>query len=233
MTAVHLICKNGHEIVLDVARPTGLLKLCKAGKRVCPSCKPDNVMLLPFQPKECSFSNEKKYACKHGHVTSFNPFTSGMVNMSWGEEFENIPGVPQDVQEWVDRGTLKCRYATVDAAGRSRKCRCKLKAIDDTVIGCGSSIGVKTKVRVGDLWEKNNCAEPIESHHETFRTEGQDDARYVETEFSKRNKRRLTAIRKTRQSKKVGEVLRRPTNIRSDEKMTKNQSIRNSRRDYD
>jgi hypothetical protein len=233
MTVVHLKCKNGHEIALDVARPTGLLKLCKAGKRVCPSCKPENVQLSPFKPKENSFANDKKYACKHGHVTSFTPFTSGMINVTWGEEYENVPGVPQDVQEWAEQGTLKCRHATVDSAGRSRKCSCKLKPVDDSVLDYANSYGIKTKTRVGDIWEKNGCAEPVDSHHEQVRKEGQDDARYVETEFSRRNKRRLADIRKKRQSKKVGEVLKRPTEVRSDEKLTKNQATRNSRRDYD
>lgn len=233
MTTVHLRCKNGHEIALDVSRPTGLLKLCKAGKRVCPSCKPENVRLSPFQPEENNLTNDKKYVCKHGHVTTFTPFTNGRINVSWDKEFENMVGVPADVQEWVEQGILKCRHATIDTAGRRRKCGCKLKPLDDAVLAYPNRIGIKTKTRVGDIWEQNNCAEPIDSHHETFRKYGEDDARYIETEFSRRNKRRLATIRKIRQSKKVGKILTRPTKIRSDEKLNKNQALRNSRQDYD
>jgi hypothetical protein len=233
MTIVNVKCANGHELAIDVPRPAGFLKLCKSGKRVCPSCQPDNVRLSPFEPETSSFVNDKKYACKHGHVTSFVPFTSGMINVTWGEEFENVPGRPEDVQEWIEQGTLKCRHTSVNATGRKRKCACKLKPVDDAVLAYGNSFGIKTKTRVGDIWDKNDCVEAKDSHVETFKKHGVEDARHVETEFSRRNKRRLADIRKKRQTEAKGEVLKRPTDTRSGEKLSKGQALKQSRKDYD
>jgi hypothetical protein len=156
-----------------------------------------------------------------------------MISVSWGDNNENVPGTPEDVPEWINQGIVKCRHDAVSATGRKRKCSCKLKPIDDASLAYASTFGIKTKTRVGDVWDKAGCVEPRESHHETFRKHGEDDARYVETEFSKRNKRRLADIRKKRQTEKQGEVLKKPTKNRSSEKISKNQALKQSRKDYD
>jgi hypothetical protein len=101
------------------------------------------------------------------------------------------------------------------------------------VLAYPHAVGIKTKTRVGDIWDKAGCVEAKESHHETFKKNGVEDARFVETEFSRRNKRRLADIRKQRQTEKQGEVLKRPTDARSGEKLSKNQAIKQSRKDYD
>ena len=234
MSIVYLKCDNGHEIALNVSRPAGLLKLCKSGKRVCPDCKPENVHLSPFKPKGESgnFVNDKTYTCKHGHITSLTPFSSGMINVTWGKEFENIPGGPENVPEWIECGTLKCRHETADSRGRKRQCRCKLSALDDSVLAYASSFGIKTKTRVGDVWDKEGCVEPKETHVETFHEHGQEDARLVKTEFSKRNKRRLKDIRKKRQTEAVGEVMTKPTDTKG-EKLSKGAAMKGARKDYD
>ena len=233
MTVVHLQCKHGHKIALDVSRPAGLVKLCKQGKRVCPSCKPEEAPLSPFQPDEHGLANDKRYTCKHGHITEFTAFTSGMINVTWGSEFENIPGVPEDVQEWVEQGILKCRHMKVDSAGRRRKCSCKLKPLDDAVLAYPNRVGIKTRTRVGDIWDKEGYPEPKAGRHELFRQHGEEDARFVDTEFSKRNKRRLRKLRRRRQTEAAGEVLKRPTDRRSDDKLNKGRAIRGSRQEYD
>lgn len=232
MVVVHLRCDNGHELAFDVPRPKGLLKLCEQGKRVCPHCKPENARLSPFQPEEISYVSRKIYTCKHGHTTELYPFTNGMINVTWGEEHENVPGVPEDVPGWIEDGTLRCRHILVNDVGRRRKCFCKLKPLDDSVLSYPNVIGIKTRTRVGDIWDKEGCPQPKESHHETFRRHGEEDARFVETEFSKRNKRRLRHIRRKRRTQVQGEVLRKPTN-RSGEKLSKDQAIRGAREEYD
>jgi len=233
MAIVNVKCDNGHELAIDVPRPAGFLRLCEKGKRVCPHCKPENVRLSPFEPEENNITNEKRYACKHGHVTSFSPFTNGMINVTWGEDYENIEGMPQDVPRWIEDGIIRCRHSVVNKAGRRRKCSCKLKPVDDAVLDYPNSVGIKTRTRVGDIWDKHDCVEAKDSHVETFREGGREDARFVETEFGKRNKRRLNDIRKKRQTEAQGEILKRPTDTRSDEKLSKGQALRGSRQEYD
>jgi len=233
MTIVYLKCERGHEIAVDVPRPKGLLKLCERGKRVCTQCKPDNVRLAPYTPEESpGCINDKRYACRHGHITNVTPFTNGHISISWGDENENVSGTPEDVPGWIEDGKEKCRHKVTGSSGRTRKCGCKLISLDDAVLDYANTSSIKTRVRVGDLWDKAGCPESIESHHETFRKHGEEDARFVKTEFSKRQKLRLKRLRRNnRQSDKVGEVLTRPTDT-TGEKLSKDQALRGARKDY-
>ena len=86
---------------------------------------------------------------------------------------------------------------------------------------------------MGDIWDREKCPEPRESSIEIEKRHGEYDAKVNVTEFSRRNKARLAQLRKERLTNPAGEVLKKPTNNRTDDKPSKNQVIKTSKKDYD
>lgn len=205
-------CDNGHLVEIDTRAEKKTIRRAEKMQIVCPHCKPANVRLSHIP--ESAFSG-KQYTCSANHLTTIYPFTNGMCNVEVGDDQENIEAEPEVMQEMIDDGVYKCQHI-VEAKDKSRKCNRKLKAVDSVPLSKPSPAGIKTKVRVGDVWDKAGCPEPKDSSVEIERRGGQDyDAHLNETEFGRRNKKRVQKMRKEkaeRNAKAAGEVIDKPTN---------------------
>lgn len=223
-------CEKGHKIVLSGDANKLVKKAARRNARgqpliVCPHCKPENVALTPCEPDENAFIDQysKKFCCKHGHVTTIYPFTNGMCNVSWGDEKENVEADPETILEFLEEGIILCSHKKVTKSG-DRACDCKLLPVDDTPLELPKTHGIKTRVRVGDVWDKYNCPEAKVSEHKLVKRGGQTDAEFHETEFSRRMKRRArdkgiwvfdeksgkqVKIKKRRVTEKQGEIVKK------------------------
>jgi hypothetical protein len=240
MSAYHFKCERDHIIALEIAdsKYNRFIKLAESGHRVCPICRtqdePVNSKIVPFdeEQQEQWYDRTCEFSCKHGHITEFYPFTNGMINISWtlenGEEvYENIQATPHQLKDMLDKKELFCRHNIIsEKSGKKRVCRCKMKSVSGLSLELPrSTIGIKTKVRVGDVWDKARCPEPVRGNYE--RAKG--GMIYKETEFERRAGRRIKDMRKgrmevyddqsgqqvsvqrQRQTKKVGETITAPT----------------------
>lgn len=210
-------CKNDHVIQIDIPEKKfdKFLEQCKALKKVCPQCKPENIEIELLREPE-KHQGDKWYSCRHGHRTKAYAFANGMCGIEWGddwEDHENFKATPEEAMEKIANGEIKCRVVIVsEKTGKPRVCNCNLKEEDATeVVRVPSTLNFKTKVRVGDVWKKYNVPEPKmpEIGDEYIQT-----GKISETEFSKRQSARLKKLRKERQTEKAGEVIDKPTKKR-------------------
>ena len=210
----HFCCENKHKFAIDlmISKYESFLDKCQKLKRVCPHCHPNNVRIFPYEPDFLNGVTRKDFVCKHGHITSAIVL-GDYINFSWiKDEFENIYLQPEEVVDYLKAGNLKCRNKIVGEKNNIRKCNCKLKPIDDAILVRNTGSNIKTRVLVGDVWDKYKCPEPKESYYDFSKSDGEIDSEFVETEFSKRNKRRLAKIRTERLNKPAGEIMKKPTN---------------------
>lgn len=209
-------CDNGHlvEVEVEAGKQKAMIRKADRMLIVCPYCKPTNVRLTHIP--EDKFSG-KEYVCSKNHLTVVYPFTSGRCNVSWGDQQENLEAEPEIMQAMLDNGVYKCHHRVPDMTriGKLRKCNCKLRGVDNVPLSAPSTVGIKTKVRVGDVWDSAGCPEPKDSAVEIERRHGEDyDAHLNETEFGRRNKLRVKKMRKKkaeRNAAAAGEILDRPT----------------------
>jgi hypothetical protein len=244
MGAFYFKCEADHLIALEIAdsKYDKFVKLSEAGHRVCPICRtqdpPVNSKIVPFDEDEQQkwFDRSCKFACKHGHITEIYPFTNGMMNISWnledGEEvYDNIKATPDEMHTMLDSKELHCKHNIIsEKTGRKRVCRCKMKSVTGLPLEVPrNTIGIKTRVRVGDIWDKAGCPEPVRGNYETHRG----GMVYKETEFERRSERRIkdmrkgklevfddekgkqVSVRRKRQTTKQGENLSEPTKRRT------------------
>lgn len=208
-------CENGHLVEVDAnSKKAEKTMLRKANKLlvVCPYCKPENIRLTHVP--ENKFAG-KEYVCSKSHLTYIYPFTNGMCNVEWNGQNENLEAEPAIMQEVIDAGIYKCHYIVTNAAGKSRRCNCKLKGVDSTPLAVPTTVGIKTRTRVGDIWDRAGCPEPKDSAVQIETRGGEAyDAHLQETEFGRRNKLRVKKMRKQtakRNAKAAGEILDKPT----------------------
>ncbi len=237
-------CENGHKIVLEGDVEMWKKKAAKRDRHgvpgiVCPHCKPENVALTPCDPPDAGYMQDliKQFRCKHGHVTRVSAWDNGICNVSWNhiddaktdDTFENYEADPALMLEMIESGAVRCEHMTVDKRGRKRRCNCKLVPLDDSPLVTPAEHGThgfKTALRVGDIWDRNKCPEPKSSRTEVVGTGINADAVQVDTEFSRRNRHRLSQdsmyvyddsekkqvkIRRKRISEQKGETIKRPT----------------------
>ena len=213
MISIRFQCDNKHLIDLETSAPAKMVKKSKSMKIVCPACKPANVQL--HEVKEEKYGG-KQYVCSKRHLTIIHPFTSGYCNVTSGDDSENIEADPDLMQEMIDDGVFKCQHKVFGKNGRLRQCKCKLKAVDNEPLDVAISHGIKTKVRVGDIWDKAGCPEPKDSQIEVEQRGGVDfDAKLNESEFSRRNKRRVNKMRRQKNERNTvakGDVMKKSTN---------------------
>lgn len=223
---IYLKCDEGHKLQLDLPKKKipALMRSLESGRRVCPNCKPKDVQLHRVDPPEDELvgSSHKKYSCSKGHVIEAYAFTNGMVGYEWGrgmEDHENIPGTPENLMKMFDDGEIKCCHLVEGKNNKMRKCKCKLKPVDNTILTIPGTFNFKTKTRVGDIWDKEKFPEPKASHWESFKNEkdGRPDAKFVETEFTRRSKRRIAKLKEQNKEK-----AKRPDNTKVLKKATKN-----------
>lgn len=195
-----LICRNGHKILITTANIKNLLKRVNRGGAVCPYCKPANVLLQLFNP---SRFDGKLFICPKKHIISIYPFSNGTCNFSWSnKDFCNINASIEEMLELLSQNRVCCPF---NINSHVESCNLLLKQLDDMPLQTPALIGIKTKKRVGDVWDQYKCPEPKSGSYDK-------DFIFKETEFSRRNKSRIKKLRRSRLNKPVGEIIDRPTN---------------------
>lgn len=176
-------------------------------KAVCPTCRNDDLGNQPIMILHGAtiFNSSKAYQCRNGHVTSVGAFTNGMLHVKVGndrEDSENIEGTIEELQELIDKKSISCHHVRENG----RRCGCKLKPMDDTSLQYPSEFGIKTKTRVGDLWDKAGI-NPVR----TGTYDG--DGHYHKGTGEEGNKARLTAMRRRSKSnsKSPGKTITKAT----------------------
>jgi hypothetical protein len=208
----HFYCeKDNHWVTMNLSKKALeiTIKKCKKGKLICPHCHPENVKLVHY---ECE--TDKLYTCEDSHLIAYGMFTNGYINMCWGQEedeFKNIKVSPDELKKQIENETIKCP-----------RCDKKLYEIDDSEFRLPHLPNTKTKVYVGDIWDKAKCPEARESTYDK-------DGNFQASEFDKANQRRMEdmrrgkisffddatgkqkTIRRQRVNKPIGQPMTRPT----------------------
>ena len=200
---------KGHvtELSMTKTKEEKLNRQIDTMKAVCPTCRNDeggNQPIFISQSPEI-FNPSKLYQCRHGHVTNVGAFTNGMLHVKFGSgqhDFENTEGTIEELEELIDKKAISCHHVKENG----RQCNCKLSPMDDLSLQYPSSIGIKTRTRVGDLWDKAGI-DPV-------RSGGYDkDGNYNKGTGEQANKARLEGLRKrnAKNSNSPGERITKAT----------------------
>lgn len=252
MNTRYFKCEKGHILTFVLADKAykKFVKLCNKLLRVCSQCKPENVRIAPTDENPVSEFNKKwgnsgVLTCKHGHVTKVSAFADGSLHFRWGDDdgqYKNFTDSNIDqLSNILNKKLFKC-FHVLEKDGKYKLCSLKLKLVDggpEIPVGLP---GIKTRVRVGDIWDKAGVPEPRHSSYEIKKYKGMNVAEFKETEFDRRNKKRLErmrsgeieifddtskrqkTIRRNRVSKPAGEVIDRPTK-RQSERISKKDAL--------
>ncbi len=185
---VRVMCwKHSHstELSMNLRQEQKLSADIPKMKKVCPDCKPANEMITIVRGATI-FSPFKAYRCKHGHLTLIGLLDS-MVHIVFGpNDFVNVAGTLSDLPKLIDDHDIACNHVIDESP-----CDCSLVPVDDFELSYPSSASIKTKTRIGDLWDRHGI-EPV-------RTGTYNDNGYSESKTQKANTARLNALRaKTR-----------------------------------
>ena len=214
---IELYCwDKSHQTLVEI--PKGqkdkFLRMVRNGKRVCPSCKPEN-KLMTCTDDFSGLISSKAYKCKHGHLSTISMFASGGIHVRYGEdsnEFENFQGGLDAVDKHLDSKEISCNHV-VEGRSSIRVCGCKLKECDDKVLELpsGASFGIKTKNRLGDWWDKQGI---IHQREEGSVVDGGGfSADYKPSNYESAHAERLKNMPRKRVTKKTDvERLKRSTN---------------------
>lgn len=185
----HLIAMD-----LDEQEYKKLVRKFARGHAVCPHCKPTNSPMAECDPPETESrfggGGHTLVACRHGHTTKVSAFANGMLNVKWGDDdgqFENIQGTPEEIQQIVDTKVISCNHTIERKRGWGR-CGCKVKIMAGQAETPQATF-IKTKTRVGDIWDSNGITRPSEGRVDA-------DGNYVPSEHERRHTERLKEIRK-------------------------------------
>ncbi len=171
---------KGHqtELAMTKKQEEKLSVKLKTLKAICPMCRNEGLGNQPAFIKEGQtlFNPSKIFKCRHGHVSTVGAFNNDMLHVNHGvlhEDFFNIEGTPEEVQELIDSKDISCHHVRENG----RVCDCKLKAVDDFDITKPQGTNFRTKQRLGDLMDKAGL-EPVRSgsydrdgHYRSTRTE--------------------------------------------------------------
>ena len=132
-----------------------LSRKIKKGLAVCPKCRDiDHINRSVFiREGETLFSIGKLYRCESGHISVIAPLTN-CLNVEFGpgsEDFVNIEGTLEELPKLLDDKEIACHHNNCDQT---------LVAVDDFQLSYPSIPGIKTKTRVGDVWDKQGL-EPV------------------------------------------------------------------------
>jgi len=193
-SVVRIMCwKRSHvtEFVMNRSQEQKLESDIPKMKKVCPDCKPEN-SAITIVSGATVFSPAKGYRCEHGHLSLISTLGE-QLNVCFGpsnDEFVNVAGSLADLPNRVDEGHIACNHV-VDG----KMCDCKLTAIDDFVLNYPSSPGIKTRMRIGDVWDRHGI-EPVR----TGNYDGQGG--YNESRSQKANNDRLARMSRARNTSK-------------------------------
>lgn len=184
---IRLKCSNAHLSIQSTINFKKFQKKIGEGRIVCPICQLHLTILDDLAGK--------LFLCKKNHVTELFAFANGQTNITCGAEYENIHASPEEALDLIKRNKIKCRV-----------CKGNLKELDSTVLAPPAGFGIKTKTRVGDIWDKAGCPEPVASKVTNDGVE--------ETKFAKINRERIRTMRaknKTRLAEPAGEIIEKAT----------------------
>ena len=134
--------------------------------------------------------------------TTITPLNGNMLHVKFGNESEDFTNIYADLKQLdvlIDSEDIVCH-----------NCCGKLSAADDLQLSHQVAPGIKTKTRVGDIWDKNGI-EPVRNG----KYDG--DSNYQNTRTEKANKERLKVLRKSRnisQDRSPGKRIDAPTDTR-------------------
>jgi hypothetical protein len=161
---VKVICwSKGHvtELAETRKKTEKLYRKMECLQAVCPHCRnagDGNQGIVPIEGPGL-FDAGKIFQCDHGHITIISAFGNGFLHTKHGLGlYVNIEAEIQELEELVDTKELFCNHVVDD----KKVCRGQLKPIDDKVLTKPSAPGIKTKTRVGDLWDRARL-EPVRS----------------------------------------------------------------------
>jgi hypothetical protein len=196
MISCLVICPEKHMTCYTVKNKDALLKRVKEKKIICPRCSGH---LEEYKPAK--WNPSKQFFCSKGHVTTVYPFTNNECNIAWSDkDFVNIDFDPKATEASIKSGDICCPVIN----DKREVCGLKLKAVDNSVLAPAKLATAKTKVRLGDIWDKQGCPEPKSGSYDK-------DFNYHESEFQRRNKARVKKLKQVRLTKAAGEILERPT----------------------
>lgn len=156
-------------------------------KKVCPDCKPANEAIVIVNGATI-FSPAKAYRCSSGHLSLISLLPT-MLNVVYGptnEDYTNVSGTLDELPNLIDTGDIVCNYV-VDG----KHCNCKLAPIDDFKLSYPSVPGIKTRMRIGDVWDRHGI-QPVRAG--SYDKSGD----YVESNSQKANSDRLSRMKRTR-----------------------------------
>lgn len=187
---VRVMCwKQSHvtDLAMNRAQENKLSSDIPKMKKVCPNCKPANEAITIVLGASV-FNPAKAYKCEQGHLSLLSPLGS-TINVCFGpgnDEYVNIEGSLADLENLIDEKDIACNHV-VDG----KLCDCKLTAVDDFQLDYPRVNAIKTKQRIGDIWDKHGI-QPVRS--------GSYDGNggYNESETQRSNAKRLDRIRKNR-----------------------------------
>lgn len=185
--------KKSHLVQLDLHRSKhrSYIEKCGQLKIVCPQCKPENVKLEPLKA-EGIFNVGKAYKCKEGHLNIVSAFGTGFINIQGPEKFEN----PNIHVEDLKGQRLACQHDG---------CGLHIEAVDDSIIEIPQANAIKTKTRIGDVWDKNRV-EPVRTGSYN------QDGVYSESITQQKNSDRLQRMKRNRnisESNLPGKILKK------------------------
>jgi hypothetical protein len=156
--------KHGHEteFLMTRAQEERLVRQIPKLKAVCPVCRDE------------TGTNEEIFIKEGQTLVSSHKVGPG------NDDFENVEGGIDDLQDLVDNGDIICNH---DGCGKP------LRAADDSVLRLPGSSNFKVKTRLGDLWDKAG-AEPVRPG--SYDQNGH----YSDTHSEKANRHRLEQMRK-------------------------------------
>lgn len=203
---VKIICwEQSHvtDLVLNATQERKLESDIPKMKKVCPNCKPDNRPIVIVSGSTV-FSSPKAYRCSHGHLSLISPMDT-MLHVVFGpqnDDFVNIVGSLDELANLITNNDITCHHTT-----DGKMCDSSLVALDDFQLSYPSAPSVKTRVRVGDLWDRHGI-EPVRpgAYDRNFE--------YNETRSEKANKHRLDGLKKERRiplDRLPGKVMKKPT----------------------
>ncbi len=187
---VTILCwKRGHsnDLALTRKQEEKVQRQAESMKAVCPTCRDEHDENNPIiiYRGQTIFNPCKAFKCPHGHITTVSLFKNNMLHVKYGNEsdqFENIVGSIQDIQDYLDNRDIACNH---------NGCGEHLEPIDDFDLSYPNTPGIKTIRRLGDIWDKEGL-EPVRNGH----YDG--DGHYHTTNSEVANKERLRNLKKQR-----------------------------------
>lgn len=190
---VRVICwGKGHvtELVQTRKQMDKMMRQIEVMQAVCPQCRNaghGNQAIVAIEGPSI-WEPGKVFQCTEGHVTIISAFSNGYLHTKHGLGlYVNVQAEINELEELVDTKEIFCNHSV----GENKTCGCALKAVDDKVLSSPVAPGIKTKTRIGDLWDRAGL-EPVRSG--SYDENGE----YHGTRTEAGNRARLKRIKKQR-----------------------------------